>query len=180
MWTRAVFAGLLSAAIAWPSATASTAECNDFELRFKGLPGARVTCETGGIGGGGDRGSGMSETIQVFGSRFVFVASHASVGHRTYLVRLTVKELLGNSPAFSSIDEWGEEAKNGEFAVRRFKGKFFDGARTACFGFARYSGHVPRTTGYRHLINGFYCDMDEVPPSDSRIGEVLSSLEYKF
>lgn len=176
-----MFAGLLSAAIAWPWAMASADECDGFELRFKGLPGASANCEAGGIGGGGgDRGSGTSETIQVFGSRFVFIASHASVGHRTYLIRLTVKELLRNSRAFSSIDEWGEESDNGNFSVHRFKGKFFDGARTACFGFARYSGHVPRTTGYRHLINGFYCDMDEEPPTDGRIGEVLGSLEYGF
>jgi hypothetical protein len=183
MWARAVLAGLLSAVVLWPSAavTLSAEECDEFELRFKGLQGApAASCDTGGIGGGGDQGSGTTETIQVIGSRFVFVASHAEVGHRTYLRRLTVKEMLRNWRAFASIDDWGDEMESGEFSVRRFNGKFSDGARTACFGFARYSGHVARTTGYRHLINGFYCDIDEVPPTDSRIGEVLGSLEYSF
>jgi hypothetical protein len=178
-----MFAGLLSAVVTWPSAAAalSAEECDQFELRFKGLSGApAATCDAGGLGGGGDQGSGTTETIQVLGSRFVFLVSHASVGHRTYLTRLTVKEMLRNSRAFASIEDWGDEVESGEFSIRRFKGRFSDGARTACFGFARYSGHVPRTTGYRHLINGFYCDMDESPPTDSRIGEVLGSLEYGF
>lgn len=183
MWTRAMCAGLLSAVVTWPSAAAalSAEECDQIDLRFKGLPGApSARCDTGGLGGGGDQGSGTTETIQVIGSRFVLLVSHAAVGHRTYLGRLTVREMLRNSRAFASIDDWGEEAESGEFSVRRFNGKFSDGARTACFGFARYSGHVARTTGYRHLINGFYCDIDESPPSDSRIGEVLGSLEYSF
>jgi hypothetical protein len=178
-----MLAGLLSAVVSWPSAATalSTEECDGFDLRFNGLSGAPAArCDTGGIGGGGDQGSGTTETIQVIGARFVLVASHAAVGHRTYLRRLTVKELLRNFSAFSSIDNWGEESENGDFSVHRFSGKFFDGARTACFGFVRYSGHVPSTTGYRHLINGFYCDMDEVPPTDGRIAEVLGSLEYSF
>lgn len=180
MWTRAVLAGLVSAVVALALRPAVSAqECDELDLRFKGLPGATVSCEVHGIGGDGDS-SATSEMIQVFGSRFVLIVSHASAGHRTYLIRLTVKELMRNSRAFASIDEWGDEAESGEFYVRRFNGKFFDGARTACFGFARYSGHVARTTGYRHLIRGFYCDIDEVAPTDGRISEVLGSLEYSF
>jgi hypothetical protein len=183
MWTRLMLAGLLAAVVVWPTAVAalSAEECDQIDIHFKGLPGAASPrCDIGSIGGGGDRGSAKTEMIQVIDSRFVFVVSHAAVGQRSYLRRLTVNEMLRNYGAFASIDDVGEEAESGEFSVRRFNGKFSDGARTACFGFARYSGHVSHTTGYRHLINGFYCDLDESSPSDSRIDEVLGSLEYSF
>jgi len=161
----------------------SSGECAALSVQIKGLPEAAMAeCETGNFGGGGgDRGHGSGEFIRVLNARAIFVITHAYVGRHTYLMRLGVKDIVGGFGGFDSIDEWGEERDSGDFAVRRFSAKSA-GARSdmACFGFSLYAGHVPHTTGYRHHIAGFYCDIAGVAVTDGRIDELLDAIEYSF
>lgn len=180
--------GLLSASVAAilllpiPSLALSARDCEQLSIRIVGLPEAGLAqCEVGGFGGGGDQGQGSSELIQAIGADSFFVVSHAYVGHHTYLQRRGVKDMIDGVSAFSTFGSWGEETKSGDFDVRRFDAKLADGGQqAACFGFSRYSGHVAGTTGYRHHIAGFYCDLAGQAPSDARVAELMNSLEYDF
>lgn len=185
MKTRLMRVALVAAGALLPSSEAgslSAAECAELSIRIEGLrQPLAMECGTRGIGGGGDQGSGTNEFIQVIGADFVFVVTHAAAGHHTYFLRLGVKDVVENYRAFDTTDGWGKETESGEFAVRRFDASLAgSGARAACFGFTRYSGHVSRTTGYRHHLSGFYCDLAGSPPTDHRIDEMMGSVKYDF
>jgi hypothetical protein len=185
MKTRLMRAVLATAGVLLLSSEAGSsgpAECAELSVRIEGLPQPlSMECGTRGIGGGGDQGSGTSEFIQAIGVDFVFVVTHAAAGHHTYFLRLGVKDVVENYRAFDTTDGWGDETESGEFAVRRFEaGLAGSGARAACFGFTRFSGHVARTTGYRHHLSGFYCDLAGSPPTDGRIDEMMNSVKYDF
>jgi hypothetical protein len=159
----------------------SAGECAGLSIQVEDVPQAISTeCGSRNIGGGGDQGSGKRDVVQVLGPAFVFVVSHASVGHRTYLVRLGVRDVILNYPVFEATDGWGDEVKRGAFTIRRFEAKLAGGLEAACFGFTRFSGHVAGTTGYRHLISGYYCDFAGSPPTEARIDDILSRVRYDF
>jgi hypothetical protein len=173
------------AAIAWHGERAlavSAGECAGLSIRVKDLPEANsAQCGSENFGGGGDQGSGKDEYIQIMESDSIIVISHASVGLRTYLRRLGVKDVIGNFHIFASTDNWGEETESHDFAVRRFDAKLNgSGAKVVCFGFAHFAGHVASTTGYRHLISGYLCNFGSTPPTDSRIDQLMGSIEYDF
>ncbi len=162
------------------TAALSVGECAGMSIRVEDVPGAISTeCGSRDIGGGGDQGTGSREVVQVLGPTFVFVVSHASVGHRTYLVRLGVRDVIQNHPVFETTDGWGDETNRGAFTVRRFDARLA-GMQAACFGFTRFSGHVAGTTGYRHLISGYYCDFAGLPPTDALIDDMMGRVGYDF
>ena len=181
-WSRAALAlaasvGLLSS----ESVALSSGECAGLSVQVRGLPeAASAECESGNIGGGGDQGSGSDEFIRIVSETSILIVSHAHVGRHTYLRRLSVKDIIGNFRGFDSVDGWGEERESGDFTVRPFRAEMSGGNGLACFGFSLYSGHVARTTGYRHHIGGFYCDFGGMPVTDVRIDEVVGSIEYNF
>jgi len=160
----------------------SAGECTGLSIRVKDLPEASsARCGSEKFGGGGDRGSGMDEFIQIVGADFIFVVSHAAAGSRTYMKRLGVKDVIGNYGIFESTDNWGDETESNDFAVRRFNAKLAgSGSQVVCFGFVHFTGHVARSTGYRHLISGYSCNFTSVPPTDSRIDKLVGSIDFDF
>ncbi len=165
-----------------PASALSAGECADLAIRLKDLPEASsARCGTEKFGGGGDRGSGMDEFIQIVGADFIFVVSHAAAGTRTYMKRLGVKDVIGNYGIFESTDNWDDETESNNFAVRRFNAKLTgSGAKAVCFGFVHFTGHFAGTSGYRHLISGYSCNFSSTPPTDSRIDKLVGSIDYDF
>jgi len=160
----------------------SAGECADLSIRVKDLPEASsAQCGSENFGGGGDQGSGRDEYIQIMEADSIIVISHASVGVRTYLRRLGVKDVIGNFSIFASTDNWGEETESHDFAVRRFDAKLSgNGTEVVCFGFVHFAGHVARSTGYRHLISGYSCNFNSSRPTDARIDQLIGSIDYDF
>jgi len=160
----------------------SAGECADLSIRVKELPEASsAQCGAENFGGGGDQGSGRDEYIQIMEADSIIVISHASVGVRTYLKRLGVKDVIGNFSIFASTDNWGEETESHDFSVRRFDAKLRgNGTEVACFGFVHFAGHVARSTGYRHLISGYSCNFGSARPTDARIDQLVGSIDYDF
>ena len=167
---------------AQPAAALSSGECADLSIRVKDLPEASsAQCGAENFGGGGDQGSGRDEYIQIIEADSIIVISHASVGVRTYLKRLGVKDVIGNFSIFASTDNWGEETESHDFAVRRFDAKLSgNGTEVACFGFVHFAGHVARSTGYRHLISGYSCNFGSSRPTDARIDQLIGSIDFDF
>jgi len=168
----------------WPGAASalSAGECAGLSIRLKDLPEASsAQCGSENFGGGGDQGSGTDEFIQIMGSESITVISHAAASSRTYMKRLGVKDVIGNYRIFQSTDNWGDETESNDFAVRRFNAKLTgSGANVVCFGFVHFSGHVARSTGYRHLISGYSCNFGSTPPTDSRIDQLVGGIAFDF
>jgi hypothetical protein len=164
------------------ASAASAGECAGLSIHIKALPEASsAQCGSRNFGGGGDQGSGKDEFIQIMGVDSIFVVTHGAAGTRTYMKRLGVKDVIGNYDIFESTDNWGDETDSGDFSVRRFNGKLArSGAKVVCFGFVHFTGHVPSTTGYRHIISGYSCNFSSTPPTDSRIDELVGSISYDF
>jgi hypothetical protein len=180
-WTRAAVALAGSAALLSSESMAlSSGECAALSVQVRLPEASSAECESGNVGGGGDQGSGSDELIRIISGASILIVSHAHVGRHTYLRRLSVKDIIGNFRGFDSVDDWGEERESGDFTVRPFRARMSSGSGMACFGFSLYSGHVARTTGYRHHIGGFYCDFGGLPVTDARIDEVVGSIEYNF
>ena len=178
-----VMAAMVAIAAAGERASAMSAEeCAGLSIRVKDLPEANsAQCGSENFGGGGDQGSGRDEYIQIMEADSIIIISHASVGLRTYLRRLGVKDVIGNFRIFASTDNWGEETESHDFSVRRFDAKLTgSGASVRCFGFVHFTGHVARSTGYRHLISGYSCNFGATPPTDDRIDQLVGSIDYDF
>jgi hypothetical protein len=163
------------------ASAASAGKCAELSIQVKDLPeAASAQCAAENFGGG-DQGSGMAESIQIMGADSVFVVSHAVAGVRTYFKRLGVRDIIANFSIFASTDNWGDETESNDFAVRRFNAKLAgSGSKVVCFGFVHYAGHVARSTGYRHIISGYACNFTSTPPTDSRIDELVGSIDYGF
>jgi hypothetical protein len=128
-------------------------------------------------------GDGSHEFIQAFGEHeSILVVSHDMAGHRHYLVRVQPKDITTWLDSFGTIKEWSDGTASHGFSVGTFRGvlKKEPDSSVACFTFVRYSGHVPQTTGYRHAVWGFYCDAGPATVPDSRIDELLGSIESDF
>jgi hypothetical protein len=96
------------------------------------------------------------------------VVYHDRAGTRTFLKRTDPNQLFGHAIKLDSEDSWSAQASvsNG-FTVRTFFGKLKSvSEKVPCFAFARYTGHVAHTTGFRHMVGGIYC---EVVPSDEPV-----------
>jgi hypothetical protein len=172
--------GVLLASAA--SAGTSSVDCGSLDVRLQGIAeAAQAKCESGAFGGG-DKGKGKSELIQVDGPAAWFVVSHVEAGVRTYVRRQGVKDVLAGQAVFAKTEEWGDSTEIADFEVRRFKATMPGGtsATAQCFGFSLYSGHVPQSTGYRHHLDGFYCDFTGQRPTDGRINELLAAIRYDF
>jgi hypothetical protein len=165
-----------------PASALSAGECAELSIHVKNLPESNsAQCGSENFGSGGDQGSGRDEFIQIMGAESIFVVSHAAAASRTYMKRLGVKDVIGNYEIFTSTDSWGDETESNDFAVRRFNAKLAgSGAKVVCFGFVHFAGHVASTTGYRHLISGYFCNFSSMPPTDSWIDKLVGSIDYGF
>ncbi len=164
-----------------PAAGQAESSCAALTLRVAGLPeAAGAHCEVHKLGGGD--GTGTNEFIRIVGPASIFIVSHTYVGLRTYVIRRGIKDFIAEIEGFETTENWADEQDNGDFTVRRFDAKIRGGnsGPAACFGFTRYSGHVPNSGGYRHNISGFYCDFLKRDLAAARIDELIASIKYDF
>lgn len=159
----------------------SNTGCSALTLKVVGIPeAASAECDVHKLGGGD--GTGTNEFIKMGGPGTIFVVSHTYVGLRTYVIRQGIKDFIDDISLFEKTEGWGDEEESTDFDVRRFEAKIRGGGdrQMTCFGFSRYSGHVPNSGGYRHHIDGFYCDLLAREIAAGRIDELLSSIKYDF
>ena len=145
------------------------ADCDDLDIALEPAADFRsIECEAGQtIHGGGSGTVGMA-SIKAQDALSFIVVYHDRAGTRTYLTRTDPKRLFGNAIRLDIEDSWSAQpsVSNG-FTVRTFFGKLKSVAeKVPCFAFARYTGHVAHTTGFRHMVGGIYC---EVVPSDEPV-----------
>ncbi len=145
------------------------ADCDDLDIAVEPAADFRtIECEAGQtVHGGGSGNVGMS-SIEAQDALSFIVVYHDRAGVRTYLTRTDPKQLFGNSLKLDIEDSWSAltSVSNG-FTVRTFFGKLKSlSDKVPCFAFARYTGHVAHTTGFRHMVGGIYC---EVVPSDEPV-----------
>jgi hypothetical protein len=176
MWRLVLWAGVCLLGLSPASALEATrdSDCDSFAVHLAAsAPFWDIQCDS----------AGSHEVIQAFGEHeSIFVVSHDMAGYRTYLVRVKPKNITTWLNSFGAIKEWTDGAENHGFAVGTFRGvlKKQPDNGVSCFSFMRYSGHVPQTTGYRHAVWGFYCDAGPGTVPDTRIDELLGSIESDF
>jgi hypothetical protein len=161
---------------------AADADCESLDIGLSSRSGfSEITCSSGGSGGGG-----LSETeegIFAKGAAKFFVVRHAAAGVRTYYTRVSTRQIIDSVSAFSKIENWGAAPGGNQFEVARFNGQLKDRADLplACFAFSRFTSHVDRSTsGFRHILYGFYCVAvaDQIP--DAEIRRLIASITFSF
>lgn len=156
----------------------SSAKCD--ELTIKVTAAGDQECDQRKLGGGD--GTAVSESVRILGAGSIFVVSHTYAGVRTYLFRQEIKDFVAHIEAFQAVEDWSDERRSGDFAVRTFRATVRgEGRSIPCFGFSRFSGHVPNTgSGYRHHIFGFYCDFLAHEVGAGRVDAMVASVTYDF
>ena len=150
-------------------------DCTKLSMRLKGIPeAAGARCVEGGEYFG-------DEIISASGPGTTFVIRHQRGGLNYYLVRQEVSHIVKKMRDAGEALDNGESFEVGDFDVVRYRAKPEGaGAPAACFLFLNYAGHVDHTTGYRHAIVGWYCDLGGSEPSDARIAELLGAIDADF
>jgi hypothetical protein len=178
------FALALTFALATPLAAprAADADCESLDIGLSSTSGFdKVTCSSGGSGGGG-----LSETEEGIFARGVarfFVVRHAAAGVRTYYTRVGTRRIIDSVSAFSTIESWAAAPGGNGFEVARFNGRLKERADLplACFAFSRFTSHVDRSSsGFRHILYGFYCMavVDQIP--DAEVRRLIGSITFGF
>src|SRR5262249_17445099 len=109
----------------------------------------------------------------------IFNIRHDSAGPRTYIIARDTRTLI--EQVFAKSENWSAAPGGNGFSVMRFKG-WLKGVEVplSCFGFTRFSGHVDRTTGYRHRLLGFYCADQGTEISDEETRRLINELKLHF
>jgi hypothetical protein len=149
-------------------------DCTKLSLRLQGIP------EAAGVRCNGDDDQ-RNETIDASGAGSTFVIRHQGSLRGYYLIREEVTGLVRKMAASGDAQDIGEPFEIANFDVVRYRGLDKRTKKPApCFHFLRYSGHVARTTGYRHAIIGFYCSDGDTEASETRIAELLGAIDADF
>src|SRR5262245_21818950 len=134
-------------------AAKSTTNCSDLAVRLE--PAAdfpTMKCSTGQTGYG-DGYSIFSEIVAENAvSRIVII--HQYAGTHTYLEPVGSRTLNEKMLNWDIRGSWSPAIAFGRYEVRRFDGRP-ESAIVPCFAFARYAGHVARSTGYQHRVYGY-------------------------
>jgi hypothetical protein len=139
-----------------------------------------VKCDSGSFMHGGP--SRTEEGIVATGGEAVFVIRHAAAGVRTYFERRDTRVFIDRGAAFAKIEEWTAAPGGNQYMVARFKG-WLSGQPAlplSCFGFSRYTGHVAQTTGFRHIVYGFYCVAQSEQVSDADLHRLIDAVKFDF
>lgn len=139
-----------------------------------------VSCDNGSFAGGGP--SHTMEAIVASGRASFFVIRHGVAGVRTYFNRLETRALIDSGSTFATIEDWTAAPGGNGFAVGRFQGRMTGTSDLplACFGFSRFSGHVASTTGFRHVLYGFYCTALADQVSDADVRRLIDAIKFNF
>jgi hypothetical protein len=79
----------------------------------------------------------------------------------------------------AQVERQGEVFEVGNFDVMRYRAKVAE-QQAACFIFVGYAGHVEHSTGYRHSVVGFYCNLAGEAASDARVSELVGGFVADF
>jgi hypothetical protein len=84
--------------------------------------------------------------------------------------------------AFETTGDWRTGPGGKGFFVMRFNGRLarHPDLPLTCFGFSRFSGHVPNSSGYRHMLAGYYCMVQAGEVSEPAIRQLLGALAFDF
>jgi len=140
----------------------------------------KVECDQGSFAGGGP--SRTEEVIGAQSSTSLFVIHHAAAGVLTYFERRDTRTLLEGAPPFAKTENWAAAPGGNQFIVTRFRGWLAEqpALPLSCFGFSRFTGHVARSTGFRHIVYGFYCVLQPDEISDSDVRRLIGALKFSF
>ena len=157
------------------------AECDDLAVSLEPAADFRtIKCETGQTAGGGDRASLGMATIEAEDALSFFIIYHDRAGTRSYLTRRDPEDLFGDHMDFAVKGTWSENTESNGFEVAKFFGKFdFASEQVPCFAFVRFAGHVEHSTGYRHMVGGFYCEFvpSDQPVTDARVDQMIGKIK---
>jgi hypothetical protein len=156
-------------------------ECDELDISLEPAADFRsIECEAGQFQGGGDGGNVGMATIEAEDALSFFIIYHDRAGNRTYLSRSDPKSLFAESIDFAVKGSWSGSSVHNGFTVSRFFGKFEASPdQVPCFAFTRYSGHVAHTTGFRHMVGGFYCEFvpSDDPVTDARVDQMTAKVK---
>jgi hypothetical protein len=178
---RPVMAALVLALAIPLSASRAETDCAALDIALR--PSAElpdVKCDSGSFMHGGP--SRTEEGIVASGAESVFVIRHAVAGVRTYFERRDTRVFIDKGAAFAKVEDWTAAPGGNQFMVARFKG-WLSGQPDlplSCFGFSRFTGHVARTTGFRHIVYGFYCAAQAEQVSDADVRRLIDAVKFDF
>ena len=170
----------LGVALALPQSVARAGtDCSSLDIELKD-PGefTKVACDEGSFRHGDVSGTG--EVIAAQNDRSVFSIRHVAAGPRTFIEERDPKTVVQNE--FGKSENWSAAPGGKGFAVMRFTGWLKDSPnlRLSCFGFVHFSGHVDRSTGYRHRVSGFYCANQDTEITDAETRRLIGNLKLHF
>jgi hypothetical protein len=137
-----------------------------------------IRCESGETGFG--EGGSVASSIEAEDALSFIVVFHNRAGSRTYLERRDPKTIFAEDLEFAVEGSWQPTTASNGFSVSKFFGKFdFATDQVPCFAFTRYAGHVEHSTGYRHLVAGFYCEFvpSDQPVTAARVDQMTGKIK---
>lgn len=150
--------------------------CSSLDLQVE-LPGMPEYCDTGD-----SRGVGWTATweeVSVTGNTVMALIHSSRAGHRTYIMRESVRELLDRDAWFAESREWSEAYKIGDYQVQNFDGAWTsNGAFWSCAGFVYYARRVTGSTGYRNQVIGAYCVPERQEVDEEDLTRLIDSIRY--
>jgi hypothetical protein len=163
------------------SAPRAETECASLDIALDPAAGfSKLTCDSGTFGGGGP--SRTEEGIMASGPASLFAVRHAVAGVRTYFTRVDTRVLIDMGSPFARIENWTSAPGGNQFIVARFNGRLTGkpDLPLACLAFSRFSGHVASTTGFRHLVYGFYCTALAQDVPDAEVRRLIDAIKFSF
>src|SRR5262249_32394533 len=171
-------AGLVLAAMV-PLASAHGGDCQSLDIRLQSASDfGHVECDQSS-GRHGDI-SDAEERIDAWNSRSAFAVRHLIAGNRTYFQPSNTKSLI--EPSFAKTESWAAAPGGNGFSAVRFRGwlRSHPELVLSCFVFSRFSGHVDHSSGYRHVLLGFYCANQPDTLSDAETQRLIESVKFDF
>lgn len=164
-----------------PAAALGVTDCDSLDVHVApSVAGGTVECRRGGRQGG-DNGNATMEVVEAKAPLSRLVVTHVAAGVHTYIERMGLENYISRITRFAKTDGWTLAPARQRFLVSRFTATFEAGMPSVpCFAFERYEGHVSQSTGYRHLVAGWYCDFLGTEVLDARINEVLGAITDDF
>jgi len=106
----------------------------------------------------------------------------SSFVYNSHFNRLDTRVLIDVGSPFAKIEDWAAAPGGNQFVVARFRGRLTGkpDLPLACFGFSRFTGHVSHSTGYRHVVYGFYCTALAGEVADADVHRLIDAMKFTF
>jgi len=167
-------------ALALPlSAAQAEEDCGSLDIHLAAAAGfTDMKCDT--VADSHADISDTREMIFAHDSRSVFVIRHLAAGNRTYLRQMSPKDLIES--AFAKAEGWAAGPGGNGYAAVQFTGwrKSRPDLQLSCFGFARFTGHVDHSMGYRNAVYGYYCAEQPDAISEAEAHRLLAAVTFSF